>query len=269
MSEACSVKYTPVTGQKGAIFIFDPILGEWLHVAGTTTINGPQTSVGEIDATNMCSDAKEFIPDLVDYGSLSATAQVLFGSPGQWRLSQSLNNHPPDTFKIKQRLTDDGLGNGEVWGYGRGYCNNFPVQQATATIATVEIGFRLTGPWTWERPDAAGAKLRYNTTSLTESGANNGTVVQTASITLQGDTFTGTNGAPLAGVTFTGTPPGLTAVMTKVSATAAILSFTGAATDHVEGTVDTIEVVFGDTAFTTGPASDILNSDQLVTITWI
>lgn len=269
MSEACSTKYTPITGQTGALFAEDPILKEWLHVAGTTNINGPQTSVGEIDVTNMCSKAKEYIADLVDYGNLSATAQVLFGSPGQWLLSQSLNNNPPDTFNLKVRLADDGLGNGEVWGYGRGYCNSFPVQQGTGAVATVEIGFRLTGPWTWERPTDIGTKLRYGTTNFAESGANDGRVVQTATIRLLGDTFAGTNGSAMTDVTFTGVPTGMTAVVTKVSDTAAVLSFSGKATTHNEGLTDTVTVSFEDDAFTTGPAANILNSSQIVTITWI
>lgn len=269
MIKACSAKYTPITGQTGALFIEDPILKEWLHVAGTTNINGPQTSVGEIDVTNMCSQAKEYIADLVDYGNLSATAQILFGSPGQWLLSQSLNNNPPDTFNIKVRLADDGLGNGEVWGYGRGYCNSFPVQQGTGAVATVEISFRLTGPWTWERPTDIGTKLRYSTTNLSESGANDGRVVQTATIRLQGDTFTGVSGEAMDDVTFTGVPAGLTALVTKASDTVAILSFSGKAGSHEEGMTDAIEVVFDDAAFTAGPAANILNSSQVVTIIWI
>lgn len=261
--------YTAVTAQSAALFIKDPITQEWLYLAGLTNFNGPQTSVNEVDATALCSEAMTYIPGLPDYGTFTGTAHTLFGNPAQWLLSQSMANTPPDTFDLKLRIPDDGYGNGEVWGYGRGFCNGFPVEGSVGAIVTTNISIRLTGGWTWERPSAVGSKLKWNTTTITESGANNGTIAQTITISLQGDTFAGTAGQALAGVTFTGAPTGLTPVITKVSATAAILSFTGAADDHAEGTTDVVQVVFADEAFTTGPAGGILNNDRLVTINWI
>lgn len=261
--------FTGVVAQKAALYVKDPVTKEWLFLAGLSNFNGPQTTINEIDATTLCDDAMRYLPGLPDNGTFTATAQVLFGNPAQWLLTESMANNPPDTFDLKLRIPDDGYGNGEVWGYGKGFCNGFPIEGSVGQIITGNISFRLTGPWTWERPTAYEKKLRFSTTTLNESGANNGRIASTITVGLEGDAFDGTDGQALAGVTFTATPDGLTAVCTKINNTTARIAFNGVAVDHDEGLIDTVQVKFGDSAFVTGPAADILNNDQLININWI
>ena len=73
--------------------------------------------------------------------------------------------------------------------------------------------------------------LTYSTTTFTEATANNGTIATTSTLTLTGDSFTGIAGSSL-NVNATNLPAGLTASLTEVDATHAMLSFTGTAAAH-------------------------------------
>lgn len=262
-------KRNPVVAQTATLYVKDPVTGEWLKLAGLTNFNGPQVSINEVDATDLSDEAMRYVPGLPDYGSFTATAQVLFGDPAQWLITQSLANTPPDTFDLRLVIPDDGYGNGEVNGYGQGFCNSFPIEGSVGALITGNLSFRLTGPWTWVRPETFDKKLRYSVTTLNVASSAGGLVAATINVSLEGDTFDGTNGDDLPGITFSGVPAGLTAVCLQSSKSVAKISFTGAADDYTSGLSDTIQVVFGDSAFTNGPALEVLNHDQLITINWI
>lgn len=264
-----SKKKSPVVAQTSTLYVKDPVTGEWLKLAGLSNFNGPQVSINEIDATALDDEAMVYVPGLPDYGSFTATAQVLFGDPAQWLITQSLANNPPDTFDLRLVIPDDGYGNGEVVGYGQGFCNGFPIEGSVGALVTGNISFRLTGPWTWVRPETFDKKLRFNTSTLNVASSAGGLIAATINVSLEGDTFAGTNGGDLPGVTFTGTPAGLTPVCLQINNAVARISFTGAADDHDPGLSDVVQVVFSDAAFTTGPALAVLNHDQLITINWM
>ena len=73
--------------------------------------------------------------------------------------------------------------------------------------------------------------LRYSATRFTESLANDGTIANTLTLTLDNDTFTGAAGSTLA-AKFTNVPTGLVASLTKTSDTTATLALTGTAKPH-------------------------------------
>lgn len=259
---------TPVVAQTAALYVQDPVTKLWYLVSGLTNWSGPQTSVEELDATNLSDVARRSLPGLPDYGSLSGTAQTMLGTPGQWLLSKSLENNPPDTFRFKLRLPDDGAGNGEVWGYGKGFVNGFPIEGSVGAVITSAISIRLTGPWNWERPTEADRKLIWSATTMSGSAAGNGAVLGSLNVTLSGDTFVGATGDALAGVAFAGTPTGLTPKVTLLSPTVARIQFTGTAADPNEGTTDVVTITFDDSAFTGGNAAEVVGYERSININW-
>ncbi|KRC18259.1 ExeM/NucH family extracellular endonuclease [Acidovorax sp. Root217] len=110
-----------------------------------------------------------------------------------------------------------------------------------------------------------GPSLAYSG-SINESQAFDGHMAPGAkiTITLTGETFTGTDGASLlSAATVSNVPAGLTAVLTRTSATTAELGFTGTATSHANANdVNNLTVTFADGAFTGGSASGVANATQ-------
>ena len=105
--------------------------------------------------------------------------------------------------------------------------------------------------------------LAYGTTTFTEAGSNNGSVSGTSSIVLTGDSFAITSGAMTSGIHFstTNTPTGLTVVITALSATSAVLSFSGNATAHDTGnSVSNISLVFLNAGFANALAAQVSSS---------
>lgn len=100
------------------------------------------------------------------------------------------------------------------------------------------------------------ASLDYSATTFAEAGANDGSITASVTITLTGDTFTGSNGDALG--TVTNVPAGLTAVLVRASDTTATLSFTGSAAAHANANdVSNLTVTFGNAHFTGGDAAAV------------
>jgi predicted extracellular nuclease/methionine-rich copper-binding protein CopC len=110
-----------------------------------------------------------------------------------------------------------------------------------------------------------GPSLAYSG-SINESQAFDGQLAAGSkiTITLSGETFTGTDGASLlSSANVTNVPAGLTAVLTRTSATTAELSFSGTAASHANANdVNNLTVTFADGAFTGGSAAGVANSTQ-------
>lgn len=105
--------------------------------------------------------------------------------------------------------------------------------------------------------------ITYSATKVSEVAANDGAITETLTITLANDTFTGANDAVLAGVIFDKVPAGLTAVVTKKSATTAELSFTGKAEAHANAQdITDLTVTLGNAAFTSGDASKVTGATK-------
>ncbi len=108
------------------------------------------------------------------------------------------------------------------------------------------------------------ALLTYGTSSLREGNVNDGSITTVVTITLTGDTFSGSDGENFVTankVAVTNTPPGLTAVVTRTSATTATLTLTGNASSHTNSDdINNLTVTFLNGAFTTNlTASDVTN----------
>ncbi|MBS1187377.1 MAG: hypothetical protein H6R04_1395 [Burkholderiaceae bacterium] len=105
------------------------------------------------------------------------------------------------------------------------------------------------------------ATLSYSSLGFTEAAANNGTIGNTLTITLAGDTFTGAISAPLAGAVVSNVPTGLTALVTKTGATTATVSLLGTASSHIlADSIANLTVTLGSDAFTSHNAVDIVGS---------
>jgi len=109
--------------------------------------------------------------------------------------------------------------------------------------------------------DFAPSSLTYSATTFDEAAANDGSIATSVTITLSGDTFTGSNGAALGAVT--NVPAGLTATLVRASATTATLSFTGNATTHTnDRDISNLTVTFGNADFTGGSASAVTGATR-------
>jgi len=102
--------------------------------------------------------------------------------------------------------------------------------------------------------------ISYSNTTFTESGSDDGTITTTATLTLSGDTFTGSNNDDWSSLV-SNVPAGLTAVLIRTGDTTASLSFTGNALEHTNAAdISNLTVTFTDGYFTGGDASAITNA---------
>ncbi|MBF0158840.1 MAG: hypothetical protein HQL58_04895, partial [Magnetococcales bacterium] len=103
--------------------------------------------------------------------------------------------------------------------------------------------------------------LSYSTASFGESNANDGSIANTMTITLHNDTFTGAVGGSLGTVAHV--PAGLTAILTKTSATTATLSLTGKAARHTQADdISNLTVTFSDDDLSSGRAAGVASSSR-------
>lgn len=106
--------------------------------------------------------------------------------------------------------------------------------------------------------------LTFSQTTFTEAATNDGSILQSATITLTGDTFKGLNGSLLAEIN--DLPGGLTASITKTNATTATLTFGGKASDHAsEDTVRNVVVDFSAADFSSGSIAGKTGLSQALT----
>ncbi len=105
-------------------------------------------------------------------------------------------------------------------------------------------------------------EVTYAATSFTESGANDGSVPDTTTITVGGRTLSGANGTNyVAGgeISVSGVPSGLTVSITRDSASEATLSFSGNAAPHTTAeNTSSMAIIFNDAAFVEGNASSVV-----------
>ena len=105
-------------------------------------------------------------------------------------------------------------------------------------------------------------EITYDDTSYQEVGANDGSISETATITVGGRSFSGSTGTNyvLGGeVSVSGVPAGLTLTVTRASASTATLGFSGNAAPHTSAQdTSSMEVIFNDGAFNEGAASAVI-----------
>lgn len=105
--------------------------------------------------------------------------------------------------------------------------------------------------------------ITYSTTTFAEAAANDGSMGNTATITLSNGTFAGTDGEPLSGVIVSNVPAGMTAVVRRTDATHATLALEGHATSHANANdIANLTVTFGNAAFTSGNAGAVTGATR-------
>jgi hypothetical protein len=110
--------------------------------------------------------------------------------------------------------------------------------------------------------DLGTGTLTYGSSTFTEAVSNNGAIGNSISMTLSGDNFAASLSVG-SNVTVSNLPAGLTASITRDSATTATLTLTGNATAHANAQdIANLTVVFADSAFATLPALNITNSTK-------
>ena len=99
----------------------------------------------------------------------------------------------------------------------------------------------------------------YSGTTFPEAAANNGTITQTRTITLTGDTWIPAGAFTGGGTHFTATgiPVGLAIVITRITPTIAEISFTGTAAAHANANDATVTLNFTNAALTSNNAAGI------------
>jgi hypothetical protein len=109
----------------------------------------------------------------------------------------------------------------------------------------------------------------YGGAAFSEAAANNGTVTNTLTLTLTGDTFT--NATFVQGTHFSATnvPPGLTMAVAAANPTQVVVSLTGVASPHASGANRTISFALLDAAFQTVGASNIVGSTNAFGVTFL
>jgi len=101
---------------------------------------------------------------------------------------------------------------------------------------------------------AVSGTIVYSAGIFSETDSNNGSIANTITLTLNGDTFKGSVGANLGKVS--NTPSGLTASLTKTGDTSATLSLAGTAKDHGSANnIGNLTVALSNADFTSGAAN--------------
>lgn len=110
--------------------------------------------------------------------------------------------------------------------------------------------------------DSGSIYVQASTTNFAESATNDGSIANTAYVTATGVTFKGNVGDKLG--TVTGTPAGLSASLTKVSDTVALLKFDKAASSHGSAqSIQNLTVTFKDADFNTTKANLVVGASGL------
>ncbi len=110
-------------------------------------------------------------------------------------------------------------------------------------------------------PTPPGPFVGYSSESFSEDGADDGSIASSVTLTLQDDTFTGTNGQVVDYATVSNLPTGLSSKFVKASDTTLTMTLEGNATSHYdENDISNLTVTFTDSAFTNYLANIVANS---------
>ena len=127
-------------------------------------------------------------------------------------------------------------------------------------------GATTVGPVETALTATATRSITYSATTLRESIANDGTVPGTLTLTLANETFSGNNGDDFVAagkVAVSNVPAGLTAVVTRTSATTATLTLTGTATSaDAANSIANLTVAFTNSAFTCSTAASVTGASR-------
>ncbi len=178
----------------------------------------------------------------------------------------TVGNLPANLTAVAERTSDTTL-SVTLTGAATSHANADDVSNLTFTFANSAFALGLAADVSsYTRSDLAidyfdAPEVTYAATSFTEVSANDGSITDTAIITVGGRTLSGANGTNyVAGgeISVNGVPLGLTVSITRNSASTATLTFSGNAAPHTTSeNTSSMEVIFNDGAFLEGNASAV------------
>jgi hypothetical protein len=276
----------PIQDGRGYAFGGGSQPGEWFHMVQT---NGSMTRVS-LDGTktyyiddlvvsnrSVSYSATAFNESTNNNGSINNSSPVIItlgndtftGSNGENFVAGgelTVGNLPAGLTAVAERTSDTTL-SVTMTGTATSHANADDVSNLTFTFAdgacTLGNAIDVTG---YSRSDLVvdffdAPIVTYASTSFTESGANDGSIAAGTTLSVGGRTFAGASGTNyVAGgeVSVSGVPSGLTVSITRNSASAATLAFSGNAAPHASSeSTSSMEIIFNDSAFVEGAASGV------------
>ena len=158
---------------------------------------------------------------------------------------------------------------GTAAAHGSGDSTAFGLELLDAAFQTVAASNILGVSRTLNVTFADPPVMQFVPAGFTEAAANNGSIGNTVTVTLTGESFA-TNAVFSSGVHFStsGVPAGLRVVITRSSATQAVVSLTGAAAAHTAAANTSFALSFLDAAFQSVAAADIQGSAAALSVTF-
>ena len=217
-----------------------------------------QTNIITLNKTTLAADVKvvadSYFAVQSNWKQVVVTYKTDIGSQKHQLVFDASVTTPTENFDISLKARDNwNVKSLTIYDFDEGYLRLY---RGDLTVAEFDI--------VADAPAPAGA-ISFGSGTFTEVAANDGSTISTIVVTLANDTFTGVDASNYAGTKalVTNVPAGLTAVVTKDSATQVTVTLTGNATNHELGnSIVNLEVAFQDTAFTTVLAANITGSTK-------
>ncbi|HEY8593310.1 MAG TPA: phage tail tube protein [Sphingomicrobium sp.] len=125
------------TGHRGQFWL-DNASGTLTRLGQVVSFNIPTAERDEVETTHLDSDAKEFAPGLIDFGTFEVVLNFRPGSDTDELLEDAASDEGVREFKavvpIRGELAKDYTGTGFVRGYERGDITPDGKMEATVTI---------------------------------------------------------------------------------------------------------------------------------------
>lgn len=229
--------------------------GTWDRVRGVSSFSGPNTSKSKIDVTSFDSNRKEYIYGIPDEGDISFT---MFFYPSDPVHKAIIKEDIPSAYNRAWRLE---LSDGTIYEF-EGNMSSAPLTGNMDAAVTWNMTLSVSGSAEWRfANDIASLTWDNDLVGNKSTGAVSGNVkielntAEDAEVTFATAV---TNDQPfVAGEHYSiaNVPAGLTAVLTKTSATVATLTFTGASADKLD--VTDIVLTFKSAAFSGATAPEV------------
>ena len=131
--------YTPIKTQGTKLSYLSTEPSTYTDICAIQTISGPDGSAATIDATTLCSTAKEFIVGLPDYGTVSLTGLYDPADTAIGALKTQFDAQTEESFKIT--LADTGAAEITF----DGYVTQFSWDIQPDDVVKVNISIKVTG----------------------------------------------------------------------------------------------------------------------------
>lgn len=116
-----------------------------VQIGQVVGINGPTASTGEIDVTNLSSTAKEFVPSLPDYGTVSLDVVFDYATTTTQHAAIMTDFANQTTAQYQIRFSDSP----QTTATFNAFPNEYPVSIAVDDKVGATIGLRVTSAVTW------------------------------------------------------------------------------------------------------------------------